>query len=97
MEYDEAIGSTIMASGGGRGRLFRGARPRGARSRRRSLGTRGRARGGRLRPRPRSPCVGGDEALRVQARLIVRSLVVGRLHQIGGGAVELPGDAVVER
>src|SRR5947209_7324057 len=38
-----------------------------------------------------------DERLGVPPRLVVRALVVRRLHQVGGGAVELPADAVVER
>src|SRR4051794_18183825 len=38
----------------------------------------------------------GDELLRRLAREMVGALVVGRLHEVGAGAVELAGEAVVE-
>src|SRR6185437_2718826 len=56
-----------------------------------------------LGPRPRPAGrrglerVLGDELLGLLARLIVWALVVGGLHQVGGGPVELAADAVVER
>src|SRR3954469_29723 len=47
--------------------------------------------------RRRMPGVGGDELLGLLARLVVGPLVVRRLHEVRRGAVELAGDAVVER
>src|ERR687897_3099941 len=44
-----------------------------------------------------NPAVLGDELLGGLARLVVRALRVGRLHEVGAGSVELAGDAVVER
>src|SRR3954468_12681942 len=41
--------------------------------------------------------VGTDELLGVLARLVVRALVHRGLHEVGGRAVELAADAVVER
>src|ERR1700730_17861512 len=102
MENSEAIGSTIiLPSGDPTGRLFRGGGPErscfGSTLRARPRLRRGRGPSSPHRPRSGPGRVLGDEPLGVGARLVVGALVVRRLHQVGGGPVELTADAVVER
>src|SRR5664279_2895321 len=91
IENDGAIGSTIMpAARAGGGGLLGGGRLDGFRfGACRRLGRYAFA-------RRSGPPVLGAELLRVRARLVIRALVVRRLHQVGERSVELAAEAVVE-
>src|SRR6185295_13237938 len=92
IESGSGAGTARQASGAGKKRSAFVASPP-----RIDLGTCSFGLGRLHRGRRLAPRVGGDELLGLLARLVVGPLTVRRLHQVARRAVELAGDAVVER